>query len=155
MLQNSTKQFHAFKKRAIFIQRILYIFNKKIILIQWIIYIFKERIILIQWIIYIFNETVTLIQRIIYIFNEIVIFIQQTIYVFNGQTIFIQNLRITNLVPKFSTYFLGSSRKLFHKNILLRRPNILLSKVSVIWYSDHTNFLKTDFVSQYTYEMSF
>ena len=86
MLQNSTKEFYAFDRRTILIQRNTYfnstnyLYNEIIILIQRIICIFNEIIILIQRIIYIFNEILILIQRIIYIFNEMIIWIQRIIY---------------------------------------------------------------------------
>ena len=69
MLQNSKKQFYAFKKRTVFIQQIIYIFNERIILIQQIIYIFNEIIILIQGIIYILKK------KELFPFNELYIYI--------------------------------------------------------------------------------
>ena len=170
--------FSIFNKIIVLIQPIIFIFNEIIILIQRIIYTFSKIIIIIQRIIYIFNEIIILIQQIIHIFNERIIFIQRIIYIFNERIVFIQqfflcvqrrwtniflraqrfrnflcvlqNPRITNLVLKFSTWFLGSSRKFFHKNILLRRPKTLLRMAFIIWNSNRTNFLKIDFVSSYT-----
>ena len=48
-------------------------------------------------------------------------------------------------MPKFSIWFLGSSRKFFHKNTLFRRPKILLRMVFVVWQSNRTNFLKINY----------
>ena len=39
-----------------------------------------------------------------------------------------RNPKTTNLVPKFSTWFLRSSRKFCHINILFQRPKILMRK---------------------------
>ena len=165
---------YIFNEIIILIQRIIYIFNEIIILIQRIIYVFNGIIILTQRIIYIFNERIIFIQRIIYIFNERIVFIQRIIFIFNDLFMSqgwtnnflhvqrlrnflssLQNPRITNLVPKFSTWFLVSSRNFFHRNILFGRPKILLRMIFIIWYSNRTNFLKTDCVSQYTWEMLF
>ena len=84
-----------------------------------------------------------MIQRIIYIFKEIIIFNELCMYSTNYLYIqhwtnillhvqrfrnflcILQNPRTTKLVQKFSTWFLGSSRKFFHKNVL-RRPKALL-----------------------------
>ena len=42
----------------------------------------------------------------------------------------LQNPRITKLAPKFSTSFLGSSRKFFHKNVLQRPKSLLRENFS-------------------------
>ena len=109
------------------VQRIIYIFSEMIILIQRILYMFSEMIILIQRIIFISNERIAFLQRIIYIFNQflwiqrwtnIFLHVQRFKIFFSG----FQNTRITNFAPKFSNWFLGASRKIFHNNILSRRP---------------------------------
>ena len=164
MLQNSMKQFYAFNKRTILIQRIIYTFNKRTILIQWIICAFNWVTILIQRIIYTFKEIIIFIQRNIYIFNERIILIQQIIDVFNEIFMYstvnllfftcstIQKFSLQSCaenVPRFSTWFLGCYGKCFHKNMLLR-PKISLRMVFIIWYSNRTNSLKIDIFSQYT-----
>ena len=136
MLQNSTKQFHAFSKRTILIQRIISTFN--------------ERTILIQWIICAFSWVTILIQRFIDLFNEIFMYSTVNFEFFTCSTIQKFSLQsCTEVVPKFSTWFLGSSGKCFHKNMLLR-PKISLRVVFIIWYSNRTNFLKIHVFSQDT-----
>ena len=72
-------------------------------------------------------------------FNKF-LYIQPIIYVFKGELIFftcstIQNFSFRSskskdnkLCAEILKWFLGSSRKFFHKNILFRRPKILLRK---------------------------
>ena len=56
----------------------------------------------------------------------------------------LQSLRMTNLIAKFSTWFLGSFRKLFCKKILFRWPKISLTKVIFIWHSNRPYFFKME-----------
>ena len=165
---------YIFNEIIILIQRIIYIFNEIIILIQRIIYVFNGIIILTQELftystkeLFSFKELFIYLTKELFSFNEL--FLYSTIYLCTqGWTnnflhvqrlrnflSSLQNPRITNLVPKFSTWFLVSSRNFFHRNILFGRPKILLRMIFIIWYSNRTNFLKIDCVSQYTWEMLF
>ena len=72
----------------------------------------------------------------LYLFNKL--FVYSTIiyliiiYTFSESEIFFPILKIQAL-------------QFFQKNILFRRPKILLSKVFIVWYPNRTNFFKMDF----------
>ena len=139
----STKQSFSFNELCIYSIKQLFSFNELFIYLTKELPRFNKIFIYLTDELFLFNKPI---QPIAYVFNdELIIF-----YMFNNVEISsLRNPRITNLMPKFSTWFLGSSSKFFHKNILLWRSKILPRKVSISWYSSRTNYLIIDSISQY------